>query len=83
LDFLFPCHAQFTREINCLPDREFVESYVKAYYMPENIMEEWIQSHSEYSGKQLISLVNCAWQGNKKSKLRLQAIVEELEKARR
>jgi len=66
-----------------LPDREFVENYVKAYYMPHDIMEEWIQSHSEYTGKQLTALVNCAWQGNKKSKLRLQAIVEELDKTRR
>lgn len=86
-------------------DREYVESYVKAYYMPEGIMEEWIQSHSvrvkihsdlnrisinfkyykfqEYSAKQLISLINCAWQGNKKSKQRLQSIVEELDKVRR
>jgi len=66
-----------------LPDREFVESYVKAYYMPENIMEEWIQTHPEYNAKQLNALVNCAFQGNKKTKLRLQAMVEELKNDRR
>lgn len=27
-------------------DREFVESYVKAYYNPESVMEEWIQTHN-------------------------------------
>jgi len=37
------------------PDREYVEGYVKAYYMPESVMEEWLQKHSvscvvQYSG---------------------------------
>lgn len=27
------------------PDREYVENYVKAYYLPEETMEEWIRSH--------------------------------------
>lgn len=29
-----------------LPEREYVEGYVKAYYMPDTVMEEWIQQHS-------------------------------------
>lgn len=29
-----------------LPDREYVEGYIKAFYMPDTIMEEWIQNHS-------------------------------------
>ncbi len=32
--------------IKSLPDREYVEMYVKAYYMPDTVMEEWIQQHS-------------------------------------
>lgn len=29
-----------------LPDREYCESYIKAFYMPDTVMEEWIQSHT-------------------------------------
>jgi hypothetical protein len=28
-----------------LPDRDYTESYIKAYYMPDTILEEWIISH--------------------------------------
>jgi len=69
--------------VKSLPDREYVESYVKAYYMPDTVMEEWIQQHSEYTSKQLISLVNCAMQGNKRSKQRLVAVIEDMEKSKR
>lgn len=92
-----------------LPDREYVDVYVKAYYLPDNIMEEFIQSHpvslaqchllisifchgnlvpdllffcvlQEYNSQQLKTLVNCALQGNKRSKQRLLTIIEEMEK---
>ncbi|CAL8147667.1 unnamed protein product [Orchesella dallaii] len=69
--------------VKSLPDREYVESYVKAFYMPDTVMEEWLQQHSEYTSKQLNSLVNCAMQGNKRSKQRLVAVIDELEKSRR
>lgn len=32
--------------VKSLPDREYVEMYVKAYYMPDTVMEEWIQQHA-------------------------------------
>lgn len=28
-----------------MPHREYVELYVKAYYLPENNFEEWIKEH--------------------------------------
>lgn len=28
-----------------IPDKEYVEAYVKAFYLPENILEEWIIAH--------------------------------------
>lgn len=28
-----------------MPHREYVEAYVKAYYLPENILEEWVKQH--------------------------------------
>ena len=35
-------HGSFYRPI---PDREFVETYVKAFYLTENEMERWIREH--------------------------------------
>jgi len=28
-----------------IPDREFVEGYIKAYYFPENQLEGWLPEH--------------------------------------
>jgi len=81
--FLSKLEKMSPAPVKTLPDREYVESYIKAYYMPDTIMEEWMQSHSEYTTKQLTTLVNCALQGNKKSKQRLLALIEELDKVRR
>ncbi|OXA57412.1 syndetin [Folsomia candida] len=81
--FLSKLEKMAPMNVKDLPDREYAESYIKAYYMPDTIMEEWIQSHTEYTTKQLTTLVNCALQGNRKSKQRLLALVEDLEKIRR
>ncbi|CAI9568871.1 unnamed protein product, partial [Staurois parvus] len=40
-------------DIRPIPDKEFVETYIKAYYLTENDMERWIKEHREYSTKQL------------------------------
>lgn len=60
-----------------MPHREYVELYIKAYYLPENSLEEWIREHKEYSVKHLIGLVSSACQNNKKTRQRLIAFVEE------
>ena len=28
-----------------IPDKDYVEAYIKAFYLPENILEEWIIAH--------------------------------------
>uniref|UniRef100_A0A8C4MP25 VPS50 subunit of EARP/GARPII complex n=1 Tax=Equus asinus TaxID=9793 RepID=A0A8C4MP25_EQUAS len=43
-------------DIRPIPDKEFVETYIKAYYLTENDMERWIKEHREYSTKQLTNL---------------------------
>ncbi|KAB0394661.1 hypothetical protein E2I00_003712 [Balaenoptera physalus] len=43
-------------DIRPIPDKEFVETYIKAYYLTENDMERWIKEHREYSSKQLTNL---------------------------
>lgn len=31
-----------------MPHREYVELYIKAYYLPENSLEEWIKEHKVF-----------------------------------
>ncbi|XP_064613648.1 LOW QUALITY PROTEIN: syndetin-like [Liolophura sinensis] len=70
-------------DVRPLPDRDFVESYIKAYYLPEAQLEQWVREHKVYSPKQLIALVNCIDHISKKARQRLTNIVEELDKPRR
>lgn len=67
-----------------IPEKEFVEAYVKAYYLTEPDMERWIREHKEYSTKQLTSLVNCGTGSHfsKKAKQRLLIVIEETERLR-
>ncbi|KAF2896789.1 hypothetical protein ILUMI_09384 [Ignelater luminosus] len=64
-----------------VPHREYVENYVKAYYLPDVELEKWIREHNEYSSKHLFGLVSCACQNNKKTRQRLIQVIEELEKS--
>ncbi|XP_020295336.1 syndetin isoform X2 [Pseudomyrmex gracilis] len=60
-----------------MPHREYVELYIKAYYLPESSFEEWIKEHKEYSVKHLVGLISATCQNNKKTRQRLIALVEE------
>lgn len=64
-------------DLRPVPEREIVEGYVKAYYLSESAIEEWIRSHREYTSKQLIGVVNCVTQINKKGRQKLINIIEE------
>ncbi|GFG36817.1 hypothetical protein Cfor_08649 [Coptotermes formosanus] len=80
LDFTqFLSKLEKLTSIRPIPDREYVEHYIKAYYLPEAALEAWIQEHNEYSCKQLLALVSCVCQNNKKSRQRLTALIEEKE----
>ncbi|KAK2140314.1 hypothetical protein LSH36_1395g00066 [Paralvinella palmiformis] len=69
-------------DLRPIPDREYVEAYVKAYYLPESQLESWIREHKEYSNKQLTGLVNCLAHLNKKSRQRLLTLIEETDRSR-
>ncbi|XP_073977333.1 vacuolar protein sorting 50 isoform X2 [Rhodnius prolixus] len=64
-----------------IPHREYVEAYVKAYYQPEDDLESWIKDHSEYTSRHLTALACSACQNNKKTRQRLCALIDELEKS--
>ncbi|XP_034238333.1 syndetin isoform X2 [Thrips palmi] len=63
-----------------IPHKEYVELYVKAYYIPEEQLEKWIREHTQYSSKHLQTLIQCACQNNKKTRQRLSGVIEEMER---
>lgn len=46
LDFIqFLTKFEKISAIRPLPHKEYVESYIKAYYLPEIELEKWIREH--------------------------------------
>lgn len=56
-------------EIRPIPDRDYVEVYIKAYYLPDSSIEKWVKEHNEYSAKHIIALINTMAQVTRKTKL--------------
>ncbi|XP_052900355.1 syndetin [Anopheles moucheti] len=56
--------------------RAYVEQYVKAYYLPKDLLEQWLLEPHGYSPKHLVGLVQCACSSDKKTRQRLLALVE-------
>jgi len=71
--------------IRPIPQTQYVEGYIKAFYLTENDILEWCKAHPEYSLKQLLALVNVGVGQlmKKKPKQDLIAALEELDKQRR
>ncbi|XP_076864898.1 syndetin isoform X2 [Brachyhypopomus gauderio] len=72
-------------DLRPIPDKEFVETYIKAYYLTENDMEQFIKNHREYSMKQLTNLVNVCLGShiNKKARQKLLAAIDDLDRPKR
>lgn len=61
-----------------LPDRHRVETYIKAYYLPEGALEEWMQQNSaEYTPRQLTALVATMTHISKRTRQKIAALIEE------
>ncbi len=63
-------------DLRPLPDKDYVEFYIKAYYLPDSSLEKWVRDHSEYSQRNVISLINLMAQATKKTKLSIVASFE-------
>ncbi|KAL1256012.1 hypothetical protein QQF64_014073, partial [Cirrhinus molitorella] len=72
-------------DLRPIPDKEFVETYIKAYYLTENDMEQFIKNHREYSMKQLTNLVNVCLGShiNKKARQKLLAAIDDIDRPKR
>ncbi|EDV26774.1 uncharacterized protein TRIADDRAFT_54017 [Trichoplax adhaerens] len=68
-----------------IPEKEYVENYVKAYYLTESEIEKWIRSHKEYSSKHLSNLVlhGVGSHLNKKQKQKILNLIEDIEKGKK
>lgn len=58
----------------------YVDSYIKAYYFPKDLLETWIQEEKAkrtYSTKHLLSLIACTCSNDKKMRQKLNAILEQ------
>ncbi|XP_014358088.2 syndetin [Papilio machaon] len=58
-----------------IPYQDYVDRYVKAYYLPRKGLEKFIQERIEYSNKHLLALITCACE-NKRDRQALTAIIE-------
>ncbi|XP_054168215.1 syndetin-like [Oppia nitens] len=57
--------------IKPIPERELVEEFIKAFYLTESALIEWIKTRKEYNPKQIHGLVNCITNDNKKMRSRI------------
>uniref|UniRef100_F6UMX2 Syndetin C-terminal domain-containing protein n=2 Tax=Ciona intestinalis TaxID=7719 RepID=F6UMX2_CIOIN len=70
--------------IRPIPNREYVESYIKAYYLTETDLHQWMNNHTEYNHKQLTALLSCSAatytssSSNRKTKQRMMSLIDDL-----
>ncbi|XP_038979589.1 syndetin-like isoform X2 [Phoenix dactylifera] len=65
--------------INVKPKLQIVETFIKAYYLPETEYVHWARSHLEYSKSQIVGLINLvATMKSWKRKTRLE-VLERIE----
>lgn len=56
----------------------YVDAYIKAYYMPKDLLEEWIieqKAKNNYSVKQFGTLITCTCVNDKKTRQKLMAFL--------
>ncbi|XP_064115504.1 syndetin-like [Macrobrachium nipponense] len=77
-------YQQFLMKLECLtsvrplPDRHLVETYIKAYYLPEGALEDWIQQNlSDYTPRQLTALVATMTHISKRTRQKVGALIED------
>jgi len=61
-----------------VPYQQFVSNYIKAYYIPETELGQWVEEHQEYSTSQLRGLVAATAYNNNKTKAKLNSLINDL-----
>jgi len=65
-------------ELKPVPYQQFVSNYIKAYYIPETELGQWVEEHQEYSTTQLRGLVAATAYNNNKTKAKLNSLINDL-----
>jgi len=65
-------------ELRPIPDKDYVEVYIKAYYLPDSSIEKWVKDHNEYSPKHILALVNTMAQVTRKTKLGITSSIDNV-----
>ncbi|CAF1193168.1 unnamed protein product, partial [Didymodactylos carnosus] len=73
---------QIVVDLKPLPHREFVENYIKAYYLPEQSVEQWIHNNTMYTPKQRTTLVSMMTHLSRRTRTRLIQLLDERERSR-
>ena len=86
LDFkVFLTAVEKQTDLRPIPHVQFMDTYIKAYYLTEDEAENWIKEHREYNAKQLMSVIltGVGNRAQKKSRQRFITLIEDLEKTRK
>lgn len=79
LDFQqFLTKVESLTTIKPIPERELVEEYIKAYYLTEPALLDWIKARKDvtYNQKQIQGLIYCITSDNKKMRSRLMSAID-------
>ncbi|CAF0810355.1 unnamed protein product [Adineta ricciae] len=69
-------------DIKPLPHKEFVENYIKAYYLPEHLIDQWIIENTMYTAKQRMALVSMMSHLSRRKRAQLGQYLDEQDRAR-
>ncbi|XP_055337389.1 syndetin-like [Paramacrobiotus metropolitanus] len=75
----FLMKAEKLTSLRPLPDRDYVDNYIKAFYLPEDALDKWVKDHREYTLKHVVGLINHSPSLSKKTRQRLLQFVEDPE----
>jgi len=74
----FAMKMELISAVKPLPHQDLVTQYIKAFYIPEADLENWVKYHTEYSPKQLISLVSSVAYSNNKTRQKLNKLISDV-----
>ncbi|PAA60945.1 hypothetical protein BOX15_Mlig019331g2 [Macrostomum lignano] len=59
-----------------VPHKDYVDQFIKAYYLPESELHEWLRDRREFTARQKAGLLACLAHLSKKTRQRLLAVLD-------
>ena len=77
LDFQqFLIKVESLTSIRPIPERELVDEFIKAFYLTEAPLLDWIRVQKDYTAKQIQGLVHCITNDNRRMRARIMTAIE-------